>query len=49
LISCHERCPNPLTVALTVGQDAPADGPPGEDEEPNPFAVLAALKGKARQ
>jgi len=45
LVPRHERCPNPLSPGLV----APAEGPPDEDAEPNPFAALAALKGKTRQ
>jgi uncharacterized protein len=45
LVPRHERCPNPLAVDVMV------DGVrlSAEDEAPNPFGALAALKRKARQ
>jgi uncharacterized protein len=45
LVPRHERCPNPLPVDIAVDSGQPSTG----DETPNPFAALAALKGKARQ
>jgi uncharacterized protein len=45
LVPRHERCPNPLAVDVMVGGERPS----AEDETPNPFGALAALKGKARQ
>lgn len=42
LVPRHEQCPTSLpTVAASVEFDEPV-------EKPNPFAVLAALKGKQR-
>ncbi|HLO95563.1 MAG TPA: DUF177 domain-containing protein [Burkholderiaceae bacterium] len=43
LVPRHEECPEPLVHA---DEDLPE---PAEDDKPNPFAALAALKGKGRQ
>ena len=39
LVPRHELCPTPLSVAEE-------DAPQSPDDRPNPFAVLAGLKGK---
>ncbi len=40
LVPRHDECPNPLVAPAVI--DEPTD------ERPNPFAALAALKGKSR-
>jgi len=42
LVPRHETCPQPLPVATAEFPEGEA----GDDERPNPFAALAALKGR---
>lgn len=43
LVPRHEVCPQPLRMAAV---DLPEDEEEVEEERPNPFAALAALKGR---